>query len=157
MGDDISLGVLVLALRIVVVLALYLFVLAVFRRLRSELVSASRVETEVDADIDEAPEDWIEIVDCEDAPDLAGKLFPLAAISSIGREQGNTVTIPDARISGRHARIEWQDGRWWVEDLSSANGTFVNGRAIAEPTAASYNDTLRVGPAVLRLRRPRRR
>ncbi len=157
MGDDISTGAAVFALRIVVVLALYLFVLAVFRRLRSELVSAARAETDTDADIDDAPEDWIEVVDCEDAPDLAGKLYPLAAISSIGREQGNTVTIPDPRISGRHARIEWQGGHWWVEDLSSANGTFLNGRAIAEPTAAGYNDTLRVGPAVLRLRRPRRR
>ncbi len=156
MGDDISTGAAVLALRIVVVLALYLFVLAVFRRLRSELVSASHVESDSE-DIDDAPEDWIEVVDCEDAPDLAGKLYPLAAISSIGREQGNTVTIPDPRISGRHARIEWQAGRWWVEDLSSANGTFLNGRAISEPTAAGYNDTLRVGPAVLRLRRPRRR
>jgi hypothetical protein len=156
LGDDISTGAAVLALRIVVVLALYLFVLAVFRRLRSELVSASHVEGGVD-NIDDAPEDWIEVVDCEDAPDLAGKLYPLAAISSIGREQGNTVTIPDPRISGRHARIEWQGGRWWVEDLSSANGTFLNGRAISEPTAAGYNDTLRVGPAVLRLRRPRRR
>lgn len=144
-----------LALRITVVVALYLFVLAVFRRLRSDLTRASRIES--DAVAEEAPEDWLEVVDCEDAPELAGKLYPMAAISSIGREQGNTVTIPDPRISGTHARIEWQDGQWWVEDLDSANGTFVNGRAVAEPTAAGYNDTLRVGPAVLRLRRPRRR
>jgi hypothetical protein len=155
LGEEISTGAAVLALRIAVVVALYLFVLAVFRRLRSELVRASRIES--DAVVEDPPEDWLEVVDCEDAPDLAGKLYPLAPISSIGREQGNTVTIPDPRISSRHARIEWQDGHWWIEDLGSANGTFVNGHAIAEPAAAGYNDTLRVGPAVLRLRRPRRR
>ncbi len=155
MGDDLSTGAAVLALRIVVVIALYLFVLAVFRKLRAELVHASGIET--DDRMQEAPADWLELIDCEDAADLAGTLYPLAAITSIGREQGNTVTIADPRISSRHARMEWREGQWWVEDLDSANGTFVNGNAARAPTAASYNDTLRVGPAIFRLRRQRPR
>ena len=155
MPDDLSTDAAVLALRIAVVIALYLFVLAVFRKLRSELLQASAVER--DELSDDAPADWIELIDCEEAPDLAGKLYPLAAISSIGRERGNTVTIPDPRISLHHARLEWRHGQWWIEDLESANGTFVNGQAIADPAATSYSDTIRVGPAVLRLRRPRRR
>jgi hypothetical protein len=146
----------VLALRIAVVVALYLFVLAVFRRLRAELKQASVVEVD-EPEVEEAPADWIEVIDCEEAPDLAGKLYALAPISSIGRERGNTVTIPDPRISSQHARLEWRQGRWWIEDLESANGTFVNGRAVDGPAATGYSDTVRVGPAVLRLRRPRRR
>jgi hypothetical protein len=153
--DDLSTGAAVLALRIAVVVALYLFVFAVFRKLRSELTQTSALE--VDEPAEQAPADWIEVVDCEEAPDLAGKLYPLAPISSIGRERGNTVTIPDPRISSQHARLEWREGRWWIEDLDSANGTFLNGQAVGDPEPATHSDTIRVGPAVLRLRRPRRR
>jgi len=153
--DDVSTGAAVLALRIAVVIALYLFVLAVFRRLRSGLTQPDPAR--MHARSDGAPADWIEVIDCEEAPDLAGKLYPLVPVSSIGREQGNTVTIPDQRISSQHARLEWREGRWWVEDLDSANGTFLNGRAVGDAVPAAYGDTIRVGPAVLQLRRPRRR
>ncbi len=150
MTDDVSTGLAVLALRIAVVAGLYLFVLAAFRRLRAELSQASLVDPGHPEE--EAPTDWLELVHCEDAPDLAGTLYPLMPVSGIGRERGNTVTIPDPRISSRHARLEWRDGQWWVEDVGSANGTFVNGHAVVGASPAGYEDTLRVGPAVLRLR-----
>lgn len=156
MTDDVSTGLAVLVLRAVVVGGLYLFVLAVFRRLRAELTQASAV-VDAGGSEDETPADWLELVHCEDAPDLAGTLYPLMPVSGIGRERGNTVSIPDPRISSRHARLEWRDGQWWVEDVGSANGTFVNGHAVAGTSPAGYDDTLRVGPAVLRLRRRARR
>ena len=50
----------------------------------------------------------------------------------IGRESGNAIEIPDKRVSRRHARIFPAGDRWWVEDLSSANGTYLNGKRIGK-------------------------
>lgn len=51
---------------------------------------------------------------------------------SIGRESENAVEIRDKRVSRRHARIFPSGDRWWVEDLSSSNGTFLDGERITK-------------------------
>lgn len=53
-------------------------------------------------------------------------------VLTLGREPGNTVVLPDARASRHHARIEFRDGAFVLQDRSS-NGTFVrqaNGSAV---------------------------
>jgi pSer/pThr/pTyr-binding forkhead associated (FHA) protein len=49
---------------------------------------------------------------------------------SIGRGDANTIVINSARVSRNHARIEWKDDGFFIRDLSSSNGTFVNGQRI---------------------------
>jgi pSer/pThr/pTyr-binding forkhead associated (FHA) protein len=52
----------------------------------------------------------------------------------IGRDPGLWLTLRLEGISRRHARVVPHVGAWWIEDLGSTNGTFVNGeRADAEP------------------------
>lgn len=46
--------------------------------------------------------------------------------ASIGRAAGNTIVISDDVVSARHAKIYWSDGQFFIEDLGSTNGTFVN-------------------------------
>ena len=56
-----------------------------------------------------------------------------AAEAVIGRDPSSTVALQGegaAVVSSRHARIVLEDGNWWVEDLSSRNGTFHNGRRL---------------------------
>jgi len=141
-------NVIILALRIGVVVVLYTFILLVFRALQMELMASSRSPEARSFE----PSEWLEVVDCDDSPGLLGKLYPLQAISSIGRDPGNTITIPDRRLSAQHARIIWRDGYWWVEDLGSTNGTMVNGNPVTRPTRFGRNDILRLGPASLRMR-----
>lgn len=56
----------------------------------------------------------------------------LRAVSraSIGRTVGNDLVIDDARVSRRHALLEWAHGEWRVSDLGSTNGTWVNGQQV---------------------------
>ena len=49
---------------------------------------------------------------------------------TIGRALENDMVIRDSAASRRHARIVSSDGRWFVEDLGSTNGTQVNGESI---------------------------
>lgn len=66
----------------------------------------------------------------------------------IGREPINDVMFPDAEVSRRHCRIVQQKGEFFVEDLNSTNGTFVNGRRIHEVTRLSSGDILDFGETV---------
>ena len=63
---------------------------------------------------------------------LAGKVFRLEGYPVVvGRRESCDITLPDANMSRRHARLEPQKSGWLVTDLDSTNGTFVNGDRIS--------------------------
>ena len=80
-----------------------------------------------------------------------GKLFPLSAVSSIGRSLRSTVSLDDEFLSAEHSLLSWRDGTWWLEDLESTNGTFVNGVRITQSVPISPGDLIEIGRVVLRL------
>lgn len=72
----------------------------------------------------------------------------------IGRNPESTLVLSDDYASGRHARIFPKDGDWYVEDLSSTNGTFVGQQRVAgEPVKLAVGSSMRIGTTVLELRR----
>ena len=48
----------------------------------------------------------------------------------LGRDEAAAVSIPLDGVSREHARIKWDGKGWWLEDLKSTNGTFVNGEKV---------------------------
>jgi len=69
---------------------------------------------------------------------------------TIGRDDDNGIAIALDTISRRHARIFVKKRSYYVEDLDSTNGTFVNERQIAGATALRNGDLLTCGGAVLK-------
>jgi pSer/pThr/pTyr-binding forkhead associated (FHA) protein len=51
--------------------------------------------------------------------------------ATIGREAGLAVAVPADGVSRQHAKITWDGVSYWIEDLKSTNGTFVNGADVA--------------------------
>ncbi len=71
---------------------------------------------------------------------------------TIGRAPGNTVLLTeDEFASGKHARIYWQDGKWWLEDRNSSNGTRVNNEIITERWKLSPKDVIKIGRTSFRI------
>ncbi|OYV30994.1 MAG: hypothetical protein B7Z79_04605 [Thiomonas sp. 20-64-9] len=68
----------------------------------------------------------------------------------IGRHSHNTIALPDPRVSGVHALLQRTDSGWWVEDLGSTNGTWLNGKRISASILLP-DDVLRIGGCTLRL------
>jgi two-component system cell cycle response regulator len=70
---------------------------------------------------------------------------------TIGRDEGGALVLTDASVSRRHARITCsEDGRVFVEDLGSTNGTAVNGQPV-ESAELRPGDHLEIGAVALRL------
>ena len=70
----------------------------------------------------------------------------------IGRDREAVVWIDDESVSRRHARISIGDGSASIEDLGSKNGTYVGGKKIGKPTRLTDRDSVKIGPATLKLR-----
>lgn len=60
--------------------------------------------------------------------------FGTGADVVIGRKEGCGIVLPNRLVSGRHARIFYNVGEFWLEDLHSTNGTTVNGKPV-DPAA----------------------
>lgn len=72
--------------------------------------------------------------------------------TTMGRDASCHVTLPDSSVSHRHARIYHSDGEWYVEDLGSTNGTFVNDRPLTRPIVLRPGDTVSIGRSTLEAR-----
>ncbi len=70
---------------------------------------------------------------------------------NVGRVQGNDLMLPKGNVSKHHARLLFRDGRFIVTDLKSTNGTYVNGRKIAQATIVREGDKIYIGDFVLRV------
>src|SRR5262249_22494072 len=62
----------------------------------------------------------------------------------LGRDPECEVHIPVTSVSRRHAQIVLQQGKFFIEDLQSRNGTFVNNQAITARTPLRNNDRIRI-------------
>ncbi|MBK6848104.1 MAG: protein kinase [Proteobacteria bacterium] len=68
---------------------------------------------------------------------------PLHDELTLGR--AGDLPLADARVSRRHARVRFNGSCYLLEDLGSANGTFLNGERIRAPTPLKPSDRVRVG------------
>jgi predicted component of type VI protein secretion system len=65
----------------------------------------------------------------------------------IGRAPSADVSIDDRTLSREHTRVYGENGRYFVRDLESKNGTYLNGELIRRPEALKPGDRIKVGPA----------
>jgi hypothetical protein len=71
-------------------------------------------------------------------------LFPEGASREVGRDPANDLVLEDPRVSARHARLQWRAMGWQLVDLSSKNGTFVNGAPV-DDSPLSHEDWISFG------------
>jgi pSer/pThr/pTyr-binding forkhead associated (FHA) protein len=70
---------------------------------------------------------------------------------TIGRDAACECCLEDPTISARHALLSYHHHQWWVEDLKSRNGTYLNQSPVDEPMVLANGDQLRCGQVILEL------
>ncbi|HEY9473506.1 MAG TPA: FHA domain-containing protein [Mycobacteriales bacterium] len=69
----------------------------------------------------------------------------------IGRANDSTLVLTDDYASSHHARLTQRDGDWYVEDLGSTNGTYLDRNKVAGPTPIPPGMPIRIGKTVIEL------
>ncbi len=63
----------------------------------------------------------------------------------IGRDTHCDLSMMDETMSAHHARLVHHHGQWWLEDLNSTNGTFLNGERLNTPAVIITGDEFKCG------------
>jgi pSer/pThr/pTyr-binding forkhead associated (FHA) protein len=63
----------------------------------------------------------------------------------IGRDTKCDITMMDEALSAHHARLTHHHGQWWLEDLNSTNGTFLNREKLTTPAVVITGDHFKCG------------
>lgn len=103
-----------------------------------------------------APVARLIVLEGADSDRPPGASFPLAPVTTIGRDLDNHVVLADPTVSSRHAVLNRRDSAWWLEDLRSTNGTYLNGARL-EPEAPALlrsGDVVQIGAVRLRVVMP---
>jgi hypothetical protein len=123
-------------LRLVVLAALYLFlvmvIVAAWRELRPAAVERRR-------------QALLEVLDPARARLTPGDRLGLTSGVTLGREPGNGIRLDDESVSSQHAVVRLDGGRWWIEDLGSTNGTYVNDVRVTGRATLRSGDIVQVG------------
>ncbi len=127
---------LVLFIRILMVAGLYLFLgwalytLWYDLRFHNELIAKRHVPT-------------LTITMSEQDQDIT-RVFNSTEVL-VGRATTCDLTVSHETVSSRHARLSYHHNQWWVEDLHSTNGTFLNDERVSLATVIISGDELRCG------------
>lgn len=73
-----------------------------------------------------------------------GKNFPLYSSMTIGRHSECDISVPTDEVSRKHAKLQVMPDGIMVEDLGSANGTFINGKRLQRAEMLKAGDELRL-------------
>jgi hypothetical protein len=126
---------------------LYLFLFRIARALIGDLRAAAR---EPGAELGR-----LVVVTSPGGEPAEGTSLALDAIATIGRDVNNAVVVEDQFVSAEHSILTFRGRNWYVEDLGSTNGTFVNGSPVDGVAPLGFGDVVQVGQVRLRLERPR--
>jgi pSer/pThr/pTyr-binding forkhead associated (FHA) protein len=134
--------------RLLFLALLYLFLFGIARMLLRDLSAAAREPTMELGRL---------IVVASPAGEPAeGSSLGLDAITTLGRDVNNAIVVDDQFASSQHAVLTFRGRTWYVEDLKSTNGTFVNGSPVDGVVPLGYGDEVQIGQVRFRLERPRR-
>lgn len=138
----------ILLLRLLFVFLLYFFIFQVIRVMLRELQTFARGEsTATESD----PSGHLLVKEAGDSGVRTGQRLSLEPVTVIGRHPRATIVLDDAFVSSEHAQLSWSDGRWWITDLDSTNGTLLNGADVSVPTGLRFGDVIEIGEISLQL------
>lgn len=168
MTDTIGFDLFILVLRIAFIFLLYFFIFLVVRTISRELnrpgqradfaQPAYREENYVVPPVSGplpqvgGPTGRLVVTDGGNSTSVRpGEIIQPGPIMPIGRLEGNALVLDDDYVSSEHALLAWREGRWWLSDVASTNGTFLNGQQVTRPVQVNWGDVIGVGGVRLRL------
>ena len=136
----------ILLLRLLFIFLLYFFLYQVVRVTTRELIALATNEPAREVASSVAR---LVVVDGAESGLAPGTTFALQSVNQVGRHRDCTIMIDEPFVSAEHAELAYDNGRWWLRDLGSTNGTFINGKRVGVATGVRPGDIVQFGRITL--------
>ncbi len=120
------------------IVIIYLFIFSIIRLIYLDIKGISNVSKK--------PIVYLKLINRIDTlPFKIRENYPINKIISLGRGENNDIVIKDPYISKNHFKIIENRKKHYIEDLNSANGTYLNGEKIVDPVKLKNRDLIKIG------------
>lgn len=127
-----------IAFKYIFVIIIYLFIFTIIRMIYLDLKTV-----DYKTDLGQA---YLKLLNRMDSlPFNIRDSYSIGDELSLGRSSSNDIVIKDPFISKKHFRILKDEGEFFIEDLNSSNGTYVNGDKIGDVVVLKNNDLIKTG------------
>jgi pSer/pThr/pTyr-binding forkhead associated (FHA) protein len=133
-------GIVLLILRVLIAASLYAFLGLALYLLWRDLQQHSKLSISTQPPV-------LTLIRYSDEEPVANRFTVTEVI--LGRDPGCDFVLEDSTVSAQHSRLSFRQGHWWVEDLRSTNGTYLNNEPISASLVITNGDEIRCGQAVL--------
>ena len=133
------------AVRLLFLGLLYLFLARIIRALMRDLRAAAREPSDRPG--------RLVVLESPSGEPPTGHSFVLDVITPLGRDVNNAIVIDDPFASTDHAVLTYRGRSWYLEDLDSTNGSYVNGHRVDGVSTIGFGDELQIGQVRMRLER----
>lgn len=141
----------ILGLRIAFIALIFAFLAWVARASIRELVVLGQATGPALRTQDVMDQPALEVLDAGQSSLAVGSMVELLDYTTVGRARDNAFVIDDAYASQHHAELVFDDRSWWLVNLGSTNGSFVNGKQIEDRARLSNGDVVQFGGVHLRV------
>lgn len=122
----------------VFIIIIYLFIFSIIRLIYLDIRSINTVSTDDSA--------YLKLINRIDSlPYKIKDHYSIDEVLTLGRANDNIIYIKDPFVSKRHMKITEDEGDYYLEDLNSANGTFLNEERIQDVVRLDSGDIIKVG------------
>jgi pSer/pThr/pTyr-binding forkhead associated (FHA) protein len=127
-----------LVFKYIFIIIIYLFIFSIIRLIYLDIRSINTTVLEGEA--------YLKLINRIDKlPYKMKEYYIIDNELTLGRNTDNDIFIKDPFVSKRHFKIVEDEGEYYLEDLNSANGTFLNREKIEDVVKLSNGDNIRVG------------
>ena len=131
-------NVLSLIFRYIFIVIIYLFILAIIRLIYLDIKSMYSIDEEVGS--------YLKLINRKEMiPYRIKEEYTLNEKITIGRGTQNDIVLRDPYVSKKHLNIIEDEGKYFLEDLDSANGTYLNNQKVLDVTMLKNGDRIKLG------------
>ncbi len=131
-------NILALVFKYIFIIIIYFFIYSIIRLIYLDIRGLSFITSEDTS--------YIRLLnDPESLPFLIKEYYVLNRKLNIGRSINNDIIIQNEYISKNHARLEKREGKYYISDLNSSNGTFLNGKQILGTVELNNRNIIKMG------------
>lgn len=127
-------------IRYIFIILIYYFLFGIIRLIYLDIKSINRMNQR------QYNRPYLKLINRKEMLDFdIQEFYDLDQVTTIGRGKQNSIKLLDRYISSNHAKIVEDEGEYFLEDVGSINGTYLNNEKIADVVRLKNGDRIGIG------------